>query len=211
MRTTVSSRGHRARSGTNVNVTDDAGACLFFVWTAVVRLESWTVSVRNDSQLRGRISDGLGSIIRRFASPRRKKCIRASRRRLLPRFSYLEERSLLSTFTVTNTQDAGQGSLRWAIVQANAKRLSDTIVFSPPVFETPQVIRLSSPLPLMDPSPTTIQGPGRELLTLSGQDKTRILTVVGQARMTLTGMTLSAGRRRGGGGLRFHFRCARLS
>src|SRR5437870_11674662 len=42
----------------------------------------------------------------------------------------LEERCLLAGFTVTNTNDAGPGSLRQAILDANANPGLDTIAFN---------------------------------------------------------------------------------
>src|SRR5512133_2406203 len=42
----------------------------------------------------------------------------------------LESRLLLSVFTVTNTSDSGDGSLRQAIIDANANPGHDTIAFS---------------------------------------------------------------------------------
>ncbi|HUT90132.1 MAG TPA: hypothetical protein VMY37_11590 [Thermoguttaceae bacterium] len=42
----------------------------------------------------------------------------------------LENRLVLSTFTVTNTLDSGEGSLRWAIELANADAVADTIAFN---------------------------------------------------------------------------------
>ena len=41
----------------------------------------------------------------------------------------LEDRQLLSTFTVTNLHNSGEGSLRWAIVAANTRPGADTIDF----------------------------------------------------------------------------------
>ena len=49
--------------------------------------------------------------------------------RLLP-LEALEDRQLLSTFTVTNLNDSGPGSLRTAIVAANAQPGADTIGFA---------------------------------------------------------------------------------
>lgn len=46
------------------------------------------------------------------------------------RFDSLEPRVLLSTFAVTNTADSGGGSLRQAILNANASVGADTIIFS---------------------------------------------------------------------------------
>jgi parallel beta-helix repeat protein len=51
-------------------------------------------------------------------------------RRLRPCVELLERRELLSTFTVSNTNDAGDNSLRWAITSANANPGPDRIEFN---------------------------------------------------------------------------------
>ena len=51
--------------------------------------------------------------------------------RLRPRFEFMEDRTLLSTFDVTNTADSGSGSLRQAILDSNAATgQANTIDFS---------------------------------------------------------------------------------
>src|SRR4051812_25486121 len=65
-----------------------------------------------------------------------------SRRRLRPTVTALEGRALLSTLTVSNTNDSGPGSLRAAVAQANANGGGDTIVFSS-LFDTPRTITLT--------------------------------------------------------------------
>ena len=63
------------------------------------------------------------------ARPRTRPC---GKEQFRPRFDCLEDRSLLSTFTVTNTADDGPGSLRQAITDANADFEQSTIVFNIP-------------------------------------------------------------------------------
>ena len=81
----------------------------------------------------------------------------------------MEPRALLSTFTVTTTADAGSGSLRQAIFDANAEPSADTIAFAIPG-DGVQTIRPSSALT----APATIDGttqPGyanRPLIALDG-------------------------------------------
>lgn len=58
------------------------------------------------------------------------------------RGEHLEPRALLATFTVSNLLNAGDGSLRWAINQANANSGADDIAFA-----VPGEISLSSALP----------------------------------------------------------------
>lgn len=79
----------------------------------------------------------------------------------------LEDRRMLAVFTVDSTADAGVGSLRDAIDQANATAGADEIVFATPLFSSPQTISLLSALPTITDD-LTIQGPGAELLTIDG-------------------------------------------
>ncbi len=88
--------------------------------------------------------------------PRRRRRVIESQ----PVLESLEERQLLTTFWVSNTDDSGAGSLRQAIRDANARLGPDTIAFSIPAQTAPGVavtgfdpgsqtwrIALSSPLP----------------------------------------------------------------
>ena len=52
--------------------------------------------------------------------------------RVRPQVEILEDRRVLNTYTVINTADAGTGSLRQAILMANADTTRDTIVFNIP-------------------------------------------------------------------------------
>ena len=49
----------------------------------------------------------------------------------------LEDRTLLSTYVVSNTGDSGAGSLRQAILNANADTAADNIVFDIPASSAP--------------------------------------------------------------------------
>lgn len=95
------------------------------------------------------------------------------------RMESLEDRRVLATFTVTNTSDAGPGSLRDAIAQANANNNSpaviDVIDFGP-LFSTPQTILLTSG-ELSITESLVIEGPGAELLSIdaSGNDATPLV------------------------------------
>jgi len=85
-----------------------------------------------------------------------------------------------ATFTVTNTNDSGAGSLRQAVLDANAAATADTIVFDPVVFGTPQTITLATVIqisPAASVDDLTITGPGADLLTIisSGSGSVRIL------------------------------------
>src|SRR5690348_2725105 len=64
-----------------------------------------------------------------------------------PRLEWMEDRTLLSTFTVTNTGDSDPGSLRQAILDSNADTgQANTIDFAIPG-EGVQTIAPGSPLP----------------------------------------------------------------
>src|SRR5689334_196222 len=63
----------------------------------------------------------------------------------------LERRVLLSTYTVTNVNDSGPGSLRQAILDANANPGGDAIAFNIPG-PAPHVIAPQSPLPVITDS-----------------------------------------------------------
>src|SRR5580693_7968658 len=56
--------------------------------------------------------------------------------RMRPTLMALEDRRLMSTFTVTNTADSGAGSLRFEIGQANSSAGANTIDFDSMVFNT---------------------------------------------------------------------------
>lgn len=72
---------------------------------------------------------------------------------------------MLANFSVLNLNDVGVGSLRQALLDANATAGHDTIDFSAPLFATPQVIVLNSALPTISGS-LDVNGPGSQLLTI---------------------------------------------
>src|SRR5262245_49421830 len=65
-----------------------------------------------------------------LSSRRRPRRVRSFRRPLA--LEPLESRRLLTTYTVSNTQDSGAGSLRQAILNANADSVADNIGFDIP-------------------------------------------------------------------------------
>ncbi|MEO1652192.1 MAG: right-handed parallel beta-helix repeat-containing protein, partial [Bacteroidota bacterium] len=58
-------------------------------------------------------------------------------------------RSIVDPLTVTNTNDAGEGSLRWAITNANSIAASNSLIFNLPG-SGPWEINLQSPLPTIN-------------------------------------------------------------
>ena len=92
----------------------------------------------------------------------------------------------LNTFSVTNINDSGPGSLREAIAAANANPGADLI--SIPANGT---LLLLSPLPVVTDS-VTIQGPGSSLFALDGNNSFRGLDL-GAASVTLSDLTIQHG------------------
>ncbi len=98
-------------------------------------------------------------------------------------------------FTVTNTNDAGSGSLRQALLDAQASEGADVITFGLPVGST---IVLASPLPPIA-SDVLLAGPGAEQLTISGNYQFRVFTILG-GTVSIAGMTVRGGLAQGGAG-----------
>src|SRR5216683_691943 len=84
-----------------------------------MRLSSWLRSAR--SQL---VPSGTGNRHRPTRLPKRAGPARLG-------LETLEDRTVLSTFTVYNLADSGSGSLRQAILDANANPGADRIRFAP--------------------------------------------------------------------------------
>jgi hypothetical protein len=92
-------------------------------------------------------------------------------------------------FTVTNTNDSGPGSLRAAIVQANANAGADEIAFADGVGGT---ITLASALPtITDGAGLLIDGGGD--VTVSGNRELRVFTVDPGAAFSLSNLIVSDG------------------
>ena len=124
------------------------------------------------------------------------------RRRMRPMVLVLEDRWLLSMFTVNSTLDNGSnGTLRWAVGQANSTVGADTIDFDSTVFNTPQTITLTGGLlALTDTATTTTSGPGADLPSISGNDASRVFDIEGGS-VALSGLTITGGSADSGGGL----------
>ncbi len=109
---------------------------------------------------------------------------------------------------VTNTDDAGDGSLRAAIDTANELAEPTLIRFDsvPGPFADPQVITLDSPLPDITGT-LTIDGYIDDQLwratgvTVSGTEEHRVFTVASDAQLTLRSLTVADGRASEGAGI----------
>jgi hypothetical protein len=111
----------------------------------------------------------------------------------------LEGRVAPAVFAVSNLNDAGPGSLRQAVLDANATPGADTITFDGTLFATPRTISLTSgDLTVTDA--VTISGPGAGLLTVrrdqAAATSFRIFTFAGATPFiaTLSAMTISGGQ-----------------
>jgi hypothetical protein len=93
-----------------------------------------------------------------------------------------------ATFQVSNLNDSGPGSLRQAVVDANAAPGADNVVFQ----AVTGTIVLSSEIAISDD--LTITGPGAGLLSISGNGSVRIFDIVGSAgagSVSISGLTLT--------------------
>jgi Right handed beta helix region len=117
------------------------------------------------------------------------------RRKALPvRFTVLalEDRRLLSSFEVTSTADnLNFGTLRWAVAQANTASSPTTITFN--LGSSPATIVLTlGPLALTNSAASiAIDGPGADLLSISGDNESPVLEV-DEGSVSLSGFTITA-------------------
>lgn len=108
-------------------------------------------------------------------------------------------------FVVTNTSNSGEGSLRQAVLNANAIAGTDTITFSDGTGGTTNftdatvdTITLTSEMSIT--TPMVITGPGADLVTLSGGGTVRIFAVASAGQVRFSGLTFANGYSVGLGG-----------
>lgn len=107
-----------------------------------------------------------------------------------------------ATFTVTNLADSGSGSLRQAVLDANAEAGADIVAFTPGLTGT--ITLTSGEIAISDS--LVVNGPGLGVLTLSANDLSRIFIVenpgaVVPIDVTLSGMTITRGGRLSSSGM----------
>ena len=89
-----------------------------------------------------------------------------------------------ASFTVSNTNDSGPGSLRQAILDANATAGADVITFS-----ISGTITLGSTLPTINDD-LTIDGTGQNV-TVSGNDALQVMWVTSGKKLNLSALTIA--------------------
>lgn len=97
------------------------------------------------------------------------------------------------TLVVTNTNDSGAGSLRQAVLDAEANNTSDIIQFDPAFFNVPRTITLTSGQ-INVTSSLAIFGQTAKSLTISGNNQSRIFFLSGTGLLSLESMNLTNGR-----------------
>ena len=109
-----------------------------------------------------------------------------------------EDVGTASTYTVLNTNDSGDGSLRQAVLAANGNGGADTITFDLGVTGT--ITLTTGEIEISDS--VTITGPGSSVLDVSGNDASRVFRVTGTADVEITGLGISDGSASSGSALR---------
>jgi Ca2+-binding RTX toxin-like protein len=142
-----------------------------------------------------------GSSARSFPLRRRtKRRVSSSRRAVItesrkhaaasPVVERLEERTLLSTYVVSNTNDSGAGSLRQAILDSNASGGQDLITFN--IGGSGAAITLTSgQLTITDD--LQINGPGASVLSVSGNNASRVFQITSGHTVVISGLTIRNG------------------
>jgi hypothetical protein len=110
-----------------------------------------------------------------------------------PALEVLETRNLLSTLTVTNLLDtgvSGDGSLRGEIAAAAS---GDQIVFADSLAGQTITLNAANGRLALNKD-LTIQGPGADELTVSGNNATGVFNIAAGATDTITGLTIADGQ-----------------
>ena len=113
---------------------------------------------------------------------------------------------MLSVNTVTTTADSGAGSLRQAILDANATSANDEIVFAASLFTNgSRTISLGSALPTIAATSVagslSITGPGASSLTIdANQGNFSIFSINKAGNLTISGVTTTGANLSGDGG-----------
>jgi hypothetical protein len=105
-----------------------------------------------------------------------------------------------ATFTVTNLNDAGAGSLRQAIEDANAAAGADVVTFQAGLTGT--IPLTTGQLEITDS--VDVQGPGAAVLAVSGTNSSRVFYLYNSSAtidVSISGLTITGGSASIGGGV----------
>lgn len=140
-------------------------------------------------------------------SLRRRFFARAATRRSAPAsaktrlsLTNLEERAVPATFTVTNVNDSGAGSLRQALADAKSAGGTDTIVFGA-AFNSGGTINLSSSLSLDSEVTIKASSDVTKQVVINGQSSTRVFDLSGSNTVTLEFLGIKDGAASTGAGV----------
>jgi hypothetical protein len=114
-----------------------------------------------------------------------------------PHLDTLEDRTLLSTYTVSNLADSGPGSLRQAVLDANAQGGANQITFA---LDLHGSIALTSGELEVD-NDLTITGPGADTIALSGNNSSRVFEIAGGSHVSISALAFMQGRASAGGSI----------
>jgi predicted outer membrane repeat protein len=101
-------------------------------------------------------------------------------------------RAHAATFTVTNLDDNGAGSLRNAILLADIVSGADIVVFQAGLAGTIQLSADEGQIPILED--LEIVGPGPAALAVSGGNATRVFSISAGSTVTITGLTITEGK-----------------
>src|SRR5262249_55425123 len=106
----------------------------------------------------------------------------------VPRIEALEDRTVLSTLTVTSAADDGSsGTLRAMLATASP---GNNIQFAPQLYG--RTITLKQGQLVIDKT-LAIQGPGANQLAISGNDGSRVFDVTGSGTVSIAGLSITHG------------------
>ena len=152
----------------------------------------------SDRGQRGHAGDGWRSRSRPVTSTGR----HPRRKGLMPALLLLEDRRLLSTFTVTSTADDGSShTLPWAVSQANAATTASSIEIE--LGRSAATIALTNGQVELSNTEAAIaiyDGSGQGPVTISGSGVSRVIQIDSRVTATITGLTIAGGSANGNGG-----------
>ena len=114
----------------------------------------------------------------------------------------LEERVVLSSFTVTDNSDlvTDSGSLRYAITHVDASADDSNTITINPILTGGQTITLGSALPSITQN-VSIVGPGASIVSVSGNNLFQVFNIAVGSTVSISGLTITGGSANSGGGI----------